>query len=79
MKRIRIVIGSVTYGEKGKAALAARGIPAVLSRRDVRASGNGCAFVLEVFGNYTVPAVRGVLQQAHVRYTEILSEELPML
>lgn len=79
MTRIRIVIGSVTYGEKGMAALGAHGIGAKLVRRDVRESKNGCAFMLEVYGNHTVPAIRQILQQSHVRYTDILSEELSML
>ena len=80
MTRIRIAIGSVTYGEKGLAALRARGVPAKLQRLDPRDSKNGCAYALEILGGgYTVPAVRQILHEAHVRYTEILTDELPML
>ena len=80
MTRIRITIGSVTYGEKGIAALGARGIPARLVRLAPRESPMGCAFALEILGGgHTVPAVRQVLQAAHVRYTDILTDELPML
>lgn len=80
MTRIRIAIGSVTYGEKGMAALRAHGIPAKLVRLDVRESRNGCAFALEILGGgYTVPGVRQILHEAHVRYTEILTDDLPML
>lgn len=80
MTRIRIAIGSVTYGEKGMAALQARGIAAKLVRLDPRDSRMGCAFALEILGGgYTVPGVRQILHEAHVRYTEILTDELPML
>ena len=80
MTRIRIAIGSVTYGEKGLAALLARGVPAKLQRLDPRDSKNGCAYALEILGGgYTIPAVRQILHEAHVRYTEILTDELPML
>ena len=79
MTRIRIAIGSVTYGEKGREALAAHGISAAVVRLDPRISKMGCAFALEVVGRYTVPQIRQILHAAHVRYTEIFSEELPML
>ena len=80
MTRIRIAIGSVTYGEKGMTALRARGVPVRMIRMDPRGSKNGCAYALEILGGgYTVPAVRQILQAAHVRYTDILTDELPML
>ncbi|MBE6657061.1 MAG: hypothetical protein E7604_01315 [Ruminococcaceae bacterium] len=80
MTRIRIAIGSVTYGEKGMAVLRANGVPVKLVRLDPRVSRGGCAFALEIVGGgYTVPAVRQILQKSHVRYTEILTDELPML
>ena len=80
MTRIRIAIGSVTYGEKGLAALRSHGIGAKLIRPDPRESKHGCAFALEILGGgYTVPAIRQILHEAHVRYTEILTDELPML
>lgn len=80
MTRIRIAIGSVTYGEKGMAALRGRGIPSRIVRLAPRESPGGCAYALEILGGgYTVPAVRQVLQAAHVRYTDILTDELPML
>ena len=80
MTRIRIAIGSVTYGEKGMTVLRARGVPVRMIRMDPRESKNGCAYALEILGGgYTVPAVRQILQAAHVRYTDILTDELPML
>ncbi|MBQ7299584.1 MAG: DUF3343 domain-containing protein [Clostridia bacterium] len=80
MTRIRIAIGSVTYGEKGMAALRARGVPVRLVRLDPRQSRGGCAYALEILGGgYTVPGIRQMLHEAHVRYTEILEDALPML
>ena len=80
MTRIRIAIGSVTYGEKGMTALRARGVPVRMIRMDPRESKNGCAYALEILGGgYTVPGIRQMLHEAHVRYTEIRSDHLPML
>lgn len=80
MTRIRIAIGSVTYGEKGLNALRARGVPAKLTRLDPHQSRGGCAYALEILGGgYTVPGIRQMLHEAHVRYTEILTDDLPML
>ena len=80
MTRIRIAIGSVTYGEKGMAALRGRGIPSRIVRLAPRESPGGCAYALEILGGgYTVPGIRQMLHEAHVRYTEIRSDDLPML
>ena len=80
MTRIRIAIGSVTYGEKGMAALRGRGIPSRIVRLAPRESPGGCAYALEILGGgYTVPGIRQMLHEAHVRYTEIHSDDLPML
>ena len=50
MTRIRIAIGSVTYGEKGMTALRARGVPVRMIRMDPRESKHGCAYALEILG-----------------------------
>ena len=79
MKRIRIAIGSVTYAEKGKSALASHGIPARVVRLDPGETTKGCAFALELVGTATVSELRSILSASHVRFTEILVDDLPML
>ena len=79
MKRTRIAIGSVTYAEKGKRALAGAGFSARVVRLDPRETKNGCAFALELHTAADTQRLRQLLQAAHVRYTEILEDELPML
>ncbi|MBQ8577558.1 MAG: hypothetical protein IJ449_06295 [Clostridia bacterium] len=79
MKRTRIAIGSVTYAEKGKGALAAHGIVSRVVRLDIGETKNGCAFALEIAGNVSVAELRSILTASHVRFNEILTDELPML
>lgn len=79
MMRTRIAIGSVTYAEKGKNALAAHGIAARTVRLEPCETKNGCAFALEIAGNHAVSELREILLSAHVRFSEILTDELPML
>ncbi len=79
MTRMRVVIGSVTYAEKGKNVLAAHRIPARIVRLSPAESKNGCAFALEVVGPYEAAMIGGLLQKEHVRFTDILTDTLPML
>ena len=79
MTRTRVVIGSVTYAEKGKNVLSAHRIPARIVRLSPAESKNGCAFALEIVGAHDTAMLRSLLQKEYVRFTDILTDTLPML
>lgn len=73
MKQWKIAFSSVTYAEKGKGVLAARGIRSRIVRLEPWESSGGCAYGLEVpQEDADAGTLETILTRGHVRYSEIL-------
>ncbi len=71
MKQLLIPFPSVTYAEKGLSVLSTHGYRARIVRLDARLTRKGCAFGLELSGDYDTAIVADILRSSHIRFSEI--------
>ena len=77
MRRIRAALGSVTYAEKARALLERQGYSVRIVRLDPALTRGGCTYAAELTGDVPdAAALRRILTDGHVRFTEILEDRI---